>query len=787
MAITPRAPRLFVHARTEPRARRATDAILLGACAIGLWVVSMAALPDPGFLRAVLDLLRSAPGFLATAWQICVDLLALWAVVLVVAAAWRRRLDLARDLLLATLLAVVVWMVVARLAEGAWPAFWDSLRTVGAPSWYPSPRIALPASVLVTAAPHLSRPARRAGRWMLGLGLLSVMALGAASTLGAFAGVLVGAAAASVVHLALGSSAGRPSIDDVRRALAQVGITATELSPADRQPAGHFEVAARDDTGRSLVVKVYGRDAHDAALVATVWRAIWYREPGAPLRLGRLQQVEHEAFVTLLAAQAGVITEAVVTAGATVDDDALLVLRSSGTLLDALVERGDAPADTDRQLWAVADVLHRQGIAHGAIDPGTVVVDDGRLGLVDFGSASVAAPVGRLQTDRVQVLATVTMLHGIEHAVASALEALGPERLTELLPYLQRAVLTPRQRAAGLDLDALRAAIAAAVGTEEPALQQLRRITLGTVVRVVLPGLAIVALTSMVAGLDLDGVWDELTNATWWLLLAGFVAANLTRVTQALSTVGASPKPLPLGPVYALQLTSSYIQIAIPSYAARVAVVVRFFQKQAVPAGAAIAAGFLDVMTTFFIEVIGITCLIVFTPASLDLDLSGASDAAMRLLRIAGVLIVLAVVVVALAGRLRRAVVDWAKRLGTESLSVVRGLNSPRRLALLLGGNLGTEVLFTSALGLFALAMGHSVPFADLLLIHLSVSLLAGLMPVPGGMGVAEAMLTYGLIRSGVPDGAAFAAVIGYRASTFYLPPIWGFFSMKWLERNQYL
>jgi len=783
VAFSDRAPRLFVHARTEPRARRATDAILLAGCTIGLWVVSMAALPDPGFLAAVLAFLRSAPRFLTTAWQIAVDLLALWAVALIVAAAWRRRFDLARDLVLATLLAVLVWQVVARLTEGTWPAVWDSLRTVGAPSWYPSPRIALPAAVLVTAAPHLSRPARRAGRWLLVLGLLAVMALGAASTLGALAGVLVGTAAASIVHLALGSSAGRPSIDDVRRALAQVGITATDLSPADRQPAGSFEVKVRDDTGRQLVVKVYGRDAHDSALVSTVWRAIWYREPGAPLRLGRLQQVEHEAFVTLLAAQAGVITEAVVTAGATADDDAVLVLRACGTLLD----RATAPDDIDRQLWAVADALHRQGIAHGAIDPRSIIVDDGRIGLVDFASASVAAPAGRLQTDRVQVLATVAMLHGEDRAITSALDALGTDRLAELLPYLQRAVLTPGQRAAGIDVDSLREAAAAAAGVEEPALERLRRITIGTVIRVLLPGLAILALTSMVAGLDLDGVWDELTSATWWLLLAGFIAANLTRVTQALSTVGASPKPLPLGPVYALQLTSSYIQIAIPSYAARVAVVVRFFQRQAVPAGAAIAAGFLDVMTTFFIEAIGITCLILFTPASLDLDLSDASDAAVRLLRIAGVLVLLTVIVVAVAGRLRRAVVEWAKRLGTESLTVVKGLHSPRRLALLLGGNLGTEVLFTSALGLFALAMGHTVPFADLLLIHLSVSLLAGLMPVPGGMGVAEAMLTYGLIRSGMPDGAAFAAVIGYRASTFYLPPIWGFFSMKWLERNQYL
>jgi uncharacterized protein (TIRG00374 family) len=111
----------------------------------------------------------------------------------------------------------------------------------------------------------------------------------------------------------------------------------------------------------------------------------------------------------------------------------------------------------------------------------------------------------------------------------------------------------------------------------------------------------------------------------------------------------------------------------------------------------------------------------------------------------------------------------------------------PRRLLLLLGGNVSTEVLFTLALGVFARSMGATIPFADLLLIHLTMSLLAGLVPVPGGMGVAEAILTYGLIKAGMDDGAAFAAVIMYRLSTFYLPPTWGFVAMRWLERNKYL
>ena len=35
------------------------------------------------------------------------------------------------------------------------------------------------------------------------------------------------------------------------------------------------------------------------------------------------------------------------------------------------------------------------------------------------------------------------------------------------------------------------------------------------------------------------------------------------------------------------------------------------------------------------------------------------------------------------------------------------------------------------------------------------------------------------------PD--TIAAVTFYRLATFYLPPIWGFFSLRWLERNRYL
>ena len=61
------------------------------------------------------------------------------------------------------------------------------------------------------------------------------------------------------------------------------------------------------------------------------------------------------------------------------------------------------------------------------------------------------------------------------------------------------------------------------------------------------------------------------------------------------------------------------------------------------------------------------------------------------------------------------------------------------------------------------------------------------MIPVPNGIGVSEAGLTAGLVAAGVPSEAAFAAVITYRILSAYLPPVWGFFAMRSLQRQHYL
>lgn len=306
--------------------------------------------------------------------------------------------------------------------------------------------------------------------------------------------------------------------------------------------------------------------------------------------------------------------------------------------------------------------------------------------------------------------------------------------------------------------------------------------------QVVLLVLAVSVLVNKVAGLDLEELAAELRDAAWGLAGLAFVVGQLPRCTQAVSTLGAAPRPLPVRPVYLLQLAQGYVGLAVPSSAARVAMNVRFFQKQGFTSGAALAIGGLDGFSGFVVEATLLVGLVVATPQTLHFDLDAPSlpewGTILRVMVV--VAVVVALVSVLLPGR-RRQLTDWARNVAADGRSALRGLASPRRLALLLGGNLGTVLLLSTTLGLFAAALGGRVSFSDLVVITISVSLLAGLLPVPGGIGVVESGLTIGLVAAGMPEGPAFAAVVLYRLATFYVPPLWGYAAFRRLERTGHL
>jgi len=91
------------------------------------------------------------------------------------------------------------------------------------------------------------------------------------------------------------------------------------------------------------------------------------------------------------------------------------------------------------------------------------------------------------------------------------------------------------------------------------------------------------------------------------------------------------------------------------------------------------------------------------------------------------------------------------------------------------------------ALGASLHAVGEQASLATLLVVITTASIIGGAVPVPGGLGVVEAGLIAGLTAAGVPQSQAVAAVFIQRLFTAYLPPIWGWVTLAWMRRREYV
>jgi len=348
----------FASERGEPLTRRPADLVWL-VVASALVVVSARANQEPSsFLDNLSKAFSSLPSGVNSLLAATFVVASLYALALLLAALLRRRLGLFRDLVLATAVAVLVAALLGRLVTGDWPEFGSIGSILGEPDpSYPVVRLSALSAVLLTAAPHLSRPYRRFGYLLVLVCSFAALALELGDGAGVIAALGLGWGAAALVHLVFGSPAGAPPTIRVERALRQLGVDAVELERLPERTRGVALHRARTGDGRGLLVKVYGRDSISARSATRLWRYLSRRGTSLDPTASRRELVEHEALTMLLAQRAGVRVPDLVAVGVARPRDALIAFEWAG---EALGEAAEADL-TDAHLasaWSSLDGEH---------------------------------------------------------------------------------------------------------------------------------------------------------------------------------------------------------------------------------------------------------------------------------------------------------------------------------------------------------------------------------------------------------------------------------------------
>jgi uncharacterized protein (TIRG00374 family) len=581
---------------------------------------------------------------------------------------------------------------------------------------------------------------------------------------------------------------GGPNPAGVGVALAQLGLEVDHLVAAPRQSSGVFLAEAMSRTRGAVHIKVYGRDARDTQLLSRLWRAIWYRGATRPA-MTREQQVEHEGFVTMLAASRGIAVPQVLVAGMTDSGDALLAVAHRGVPLEP------GPNVEVEKIWHLVRSLHQIDLAHGALDLDSFALIGQEFLLTDLSTVTSTASRDQQLTDLAQTMVVTAILVGIERATVIAAEQLDSQDVQDLLAYLQPPALSRSLRedlkTSGLGIEAVRSALAAVEGVEVPEIAQLRRVSLQSLVMLVLLLLVAGALIVSLGEVSIPDLVAALGSASVTLALAAVLVGQTPFFTQAVATRGACPRPIAYGPVALLQLSIGFMALAVPSTAGRLALDIRFFQRQGIPAASAVSIAAIDGFSGFLVQISLLLLTLVFGLGRVDLTwrdpTSGGSDDLKLLLIVAGVMLVVLALVAAALPASRNRILNRVRPMLSEAKQTFRSLRSLSKLLQIFGGNLGNQLLFALTLGICLRAFGGSLNLATLLVIYVAAALFGGLMPVPGGIGVMEAALMTGLIAAGIDTTTASATALLFRLATFYLPPIWGWVAIRWLQRHSYL
>jgi len=407
--------------------------------------------------------------------------------------------------------------------------------------------------------------------------------------------------------------------------------------------------------------------------------------------------------------------------------------------------------------------------------------DDGSLMVTDFTRSMTMASDAQLDADLARVLAATAAPVGIERAVEVAYRNLGPDLLLDAIAYLQAPLLPDRTRKAlsanRIRVSTIRDAAAASTGREAPTLAQLERVSRSGLVMALATFVGIYALFGQLGNFTAMG--HQLASASWGWFAIALVLTGLTNIGYAMTYVGSTNAHLPFGRTIVLQAAGSFTNVVTPNALGTAAINTRFLQLRGVRLGSAVAAQVVNTIGSGVVQTALFFALIPVASGGFDLSLVPWQS----LLTFAVAVVASLTVAAAVAWQIPHARRFVRERIRPALTQVQLVLRSPGKLLLLVAGNLLVQLLYAMSLGAVCRGFGVEIAFSTLLLVNIGSSAISGLVPAPGGLGVAEATLAGALTAAGVPSTIAVAVTLTQRMLTTWLPTIPGWFALRMLER----
>ena len=373
------------------------------------------------------------------------------------AAVWFRRWRLLVSALAAIVLAGLIFIFVDEQLAETRQSIVDVTEVVGPFDHEEFPTglgVAVVTALAAVTTPWLSQNWKRAA-WALVVATALCRFFTSDVSLDTVSALLTGWFTGSLALVAFGGPVRRASDAEVAEGLSAVGVELVELKKASVDARGSTPYFGHTADGTRLFVKALGEDERSADLMFRAYRKVSPHDLGDERNFSSLRRtVEHEALVALAARDVGVHTPRFL-AFAHVEPKGFVLAYEAieGSSLDSVEELTD---DVLLQVWQQVALMRHHRIAHRDLRLANVFLGaDGQVWMIDFGFSEIAASDLLLATDLAELLASQSLVVGIDRTIAAGVATVGAEALATAVPRLRPFALSGATRTAMKERDGL--------------------------------------------------------------------------------------------------------------------------------------------------------------------------------------------------------------------------------------------------------------------------------------------------------------------------------------------